>query len=705
MPAAPQTLRTRVLLIGAPIAALAIALAAFLANRSVRNELETATAVRLREATDRAVAALDGYLRDRDNNLRMLGQAPGVVDALRRAERDALRLGLDRLPTATLEERFAGGRTLLSDGAVSRYLAEYRDVFDFGEIFVTELRGLTVLASNPTSDFVQSDEAWWQTAFDTGAFLGEPTFDASAGVVGVEMARRVDDPTTGNPVGIIKGVVRLRELATELTQSGSLTATSVEVVDRAGRVLISADTARLLRPMLHSERIPLGEAVAIVTVRPTDGESELVASAPAGRLSWWVVLREPLSTAEAVAIAVDRTIYVAAAFSLVLIIGLILWVTDWLNRRVTRPVTVAGQVASRVADGDLSVSVAVDERGSQEVSQLMNAVQAMVTALRRLVGQIRTASEESAAMAEEISASTQQMSASTQEMANTCQTLTSQATEQAELVRAATEQAAKILGIARTLADGSKTAAGSNAALKETAARHREQLIEGSNELAQLASGLDQASKDAGTLLTKSQEIERFVTQARAIASQTNMLALNAAIEASRAGGGEGRGFAVVADEVRKLATQAAQSAATTAQTVRDVLESVQTTHDRLTQLAAASSSVRAIAQAAAEGLGTVASGAEETSVWTDEISAASTQLRRLVEEITGRLETISGGTESVVAAAEQIAASAEQQSASTEEIAGSASQLAEAADKLTAAVSEFKLLGGVKGTPRATAA
>jgi len=43
-------------------------------------------------------------------------------------------------------------------------------------------------------------------------------------------------------------------------------------------------------------------------------------------------------------------------------------------------------------------------------------------------------------------------------------------------------------------------------------------------------------------------EIQTFVKQARAIATQTNMLALNAAIEASRASGGEGRGFGVVAD-------------------------------------------------------------------------------------------------------------------------------------------------------------
>src|SRR2546427_511782 len=89
---------------------------------------------------------------------------------------------------------------------------------------------------------------------------------------------------------------------------------------------------------------------------------------------------------------------------------------------------------------------------ADEIGELQSSVQTMVVALRRLVGAIRSAADEAAAMATEISASTEQMSASTEEMSATCQDLTKRAAEQAQLVRAAADDATKILQIATILA-------------------------------------------------------------------------------------------------------------------------------------------------------------------------------------------------------------------------------------------------------------
>jgi len=281
-------------------------------------------------------------------------------------------------------------------------------------------------------------------------------------------------------------------------------------------------------------------------------------------------------------------------------------------------------------------------------------------------------------------------------MADTCQSLTEQATEQAHMARDAESHAKRILDIARSLARGSESAATSNASLMETAEHHRADLLTGSEELTRLAGDLEAAAAEAEGLATRTQDIERFARQAQAIAAQTNMLALNAAIEASRAGGGEGRGFGVVADEVRKLAAQSGRAAASTAQTVNDIVAAVHETRDRLVRLSESSERVRAIARGAAGGLESVAGSAAETSAWTGEISQAATELSRLVEEITGRLTAIAEGTEAVVAAAEEIASASQQQSASTEEIASSAQRLAEASEKLTGAVASFRLHGPV---------
>src|SRR5438132_950507 len=370
--------------------------------------------------------------------------------------------------------------------------------------------------------------------------------------------------------------------------------------------------------------------------------------------------------------------------------------------RITRPVGVLKTVfaldhLSRLlgtADvgGDLSVTVVTQRSEAAGVGDLLSSVHTMVVALRRLVGAIRTAADEAAAMATEISASTEEMSASTEEMTATCQDLTKRAAEQAQLVRAAAEDAAKILHIATALAAGSGDSVRRNTTVADLARRHKQVLDQSTAQLAKLAEEVERGSKEAAALAQAAGEIQKFVTQTKAIATQTNMLALNAAIEAARAGP-QGRGFAVVADEVRKLASVAAAAAGDTGDTVRGVLARVEATRERLTHLAQGGAAAREAAHTAAQGLATVAAEAQASDIWSREIARSAQEMRALVEEISARLATVAQGTESLLAAAEQIAASSEEQSASTEEIASSANQLAEAADRLTGAVKSFRLL------------
>src|SRR3989441_1271543 len=314
------------------------------------------------------------------------------------------------------------------------------------------------------------------------------------------------------------------------------------------------------------------------------------------------------------------------------------------------------------------------------------------------------AAAEAAAMATEISASTEEMSASTEEMSATCQDLTKRAADQAQLVRAAADDAAKILQIATILAAGADDSVRRNTVVAEVARRNKEVLDQSTTHLAKLAEEVNRGVAEAEALARASSDIQKFVTQAKSVATQTNMLALNAAIEAARAGP-QGRGFAVVADEVRKLASVAAAAAGDTADTVRGVLARVQATRDRLAQLAQGTGVARDAAQTAAQGLGTVAAEAQANDVWGREIAKMAGEMRTLVEEISARLGSVAQGTETLLASAQEIAASSEEQSASTEEIASSANQLAEAADKLTGAVKSFRLLADEEPPPQQQAA
>ena len=694
MPGSASKLRRTVLLIGAPVAVLVIGLITGITTRNTTIEMEQSISDRLIADALRVSTVLVQYLNERRSDVELLAQLPALVDAARAAGDEVDRRGIARLSLDRLERQFEANRAIGGYPELRAFLSEFRDQTDFAAIFFTERNGFNVETTNQMSDFVQSDEDWWQRAMADGSFQADPAREEIAGLVALEYSVAIIDPGDGTPVGVIKGVIALSPLASLLNGGGEDFALRVEVVDSLGRLVVSPDADLLLQASSDIDAIPLTDSAEVVEATAADGFNELVASVPAGNGRWWILARELTLTARAPAAAARNSAYVTGAVMIALSLTVLLTVASWLDNRVTKPVQAAGAIAQRIAQGDLTIEAVVEGGRDDEVDDLINSVNQMVRTLTTLVGAIHTSADDAAAMAEQISASTEQMSASTQEMSKTCQHLSDLAAEQASLIQIASSDTKRILEITSTLADGTRTAATRNSALQTVAEHHKSLLLKSGDDLTRLSADIAKGAEDALALSEMSQEIQKFVGQSKSVANQTNMLSLNASIEAARAGatGGEGRGFAVVADEVRKLATQAARSATMTSETVAKVLTNVERTRTRFEGIAAGSESVQEIAQSAARGLAEVAEAASGNKAWTDETSGAADKAKRFVQDISAQLSDISSRTEAFLAAAEEIAASAQQQTASTPEIAASAARLAEVAERLTGDVSSFRL-------------
>jgi methyl-accepting chemotaxis protein len=689
----PRQLRYDVLLTGTGITLAAVVALAVFAGAAARRTLEGLANQRGAEVAARSAALANTFAQEHQRALLLLAEAPMLRQAALAGRRAALARQLDGVPAATLERRFSRSPELGGDAELQRYLEGFAERAGFEQVFFTESHGYVVLASEEPSDFVQSDKKWWKAAMRQELFEGEATFDSAAGAVVIDYAVAIPG-ADGKPVGVLRGVLGLDRLTLLMSGHDLGEQAYLQLVDRSGQLLATPNEADVLKAVGVDSSLFAPDST-VSRVLATRSGAELVVSVPANRNAWWVLFRQPSRAAYALAGKAQRLVWLGGLALLAVVVGVLFRLAARLNRQVTDPVRAAGRVASQVAAGDLSIAVGERRAEAAEVAELLESLQTMVIALRRLVGAIRTSADEAAAMATEISASTSEMSASTEQLAATAQDLTSRTGEQAQLIRGAADDATRILQIVTTLADGAGDTARRNADLSTMARRHRQLLDESRAQLVELVSEVQRGAAEAEALAQASGEIQKFVTQAKAIATQTNMLALNAAIEAARAGP-QGRGFAVVADEVRKLASRAGSAAAETADTVRDVLSRIQETRDRLQRLAERGATARQAAEVAAEGLATVTAHAEANDAWSREIATAAGEVRRLVEEIATRLATVADGTDNLLASAQEIAASTESQSAAIEEIASSADQLATAGDRLTAAIGSFRLIAPV---------
>lgn len=81
----------------------------------------------------------------------------------------------------------------------------------YGEIFMTNAYGANVIESDKTSDYKQSDEAWWQETRKNGIYVGGVEFDKSSGISSYTVAVRLDDEN-GNFIGVAKAVVNIEQI-------------------------------------------------------------------------------------------------------------------------------------------------------------------------------------------------------------------------------------------------------------------------------------------------------------------------------------------------------------------------------------------------------------------------------------------------------------------------------------------------------------
>lgn len=308
------------------------------------------------------------------------------------------------------------------------------------------------------------------------------------------------------------------------------------------------------------------------------------------------------------------TIHSSASTSLMLFIMstlvialIIVLLSLYIIRSVTRPLNNLREIAVKVAEGDLRLKIN-DSLLSQkdEIGDLANAFDTMVSNLGHLISNITQKANATVDTSQNLTQTVTSVNSATSNMA-------SQSNSIAETTQQASENMTIIASSVEEMSTSVSTVA---AAIEEMSATSNEiaQNCQKESEIAATASKQAQTTNDMMKLLEVSaNEIGKVLGVIKDIADQTNLLALNATIEAASAGEA-GKGFAVVASEVKQLATQTAKATGEIGKQIEDMRESTRGSVKAIEDITSIIEEVNLISH-------TIVSAVEEQSATINEIS------------------------------------------------------------------------------------
>lgn len=548
--------------------------------------------------------------------------------------------------------------------------AEENQTGELLSVAVVSTKGCQMVRSDGTvtANYNPTTRAWYQQIEESSGevVLSAAYKNAVTGKLIVSVAVGIYHNDTQELIGAVLFDIALDDLAAELGNISIGKKGYLTVYDRAGNIIFHPDSELILKHLdsvgysKNIQKVLSNNSSSSAMNYKRDGVKFCGAVEHLDEIQWSILGCMPHS--EYVKEATTMTVVVIMSF--VFCALLLLAITIIIAVTIVKPVQELNQVALRLAEGDLDVTVTT--KSKDEVGQLSVSIAALVERLRTYIvyieeiasllhemgngnlclsfkntfdGDFRKIKDEMEntvgllrGSLEAISTSADQVDAGSAQLASGAQALAQGATEQASSTQ---ELSAMVNDIDRRVAQAGTYANDANVKAAEAGRLTKEC----NEEMQELVSAMDDVSRT-------SKEISKIIKTIEDIAFQTNILALNAAIEAARAGNA-GKGFAVVADEVRSLAAKSAEASKNSTALIE-------------ASIAAVTRGVSLVSHSA-ETLKVVAGHSGEVCEMVNQIAISAQEQTESIRQVTVGLEQIAGVVQTNSATAEQSAAASEQ--------------------------------------------
>ncbi len=207
-------------------------------------------------------------------------------------------------------------------------------------------------------------------------------------------------------------------------------------------------------------------------------------------------------------------------------IVLVVIMSFFLTRGITKPLEAALKVANKVSDGDLTASIAV--RSKDEVGQLGDAINRMVAGLKEMVGTVNQSAAQVAAAADQVNASSHQIQKGAQTQASAADETSSSMEEMAASIQMVAQNAGDLASnVDETSASINQMVASIEQVARNSGAM-ASSVSETSATVEQMAASIDQVANDTENLSASVQEtsatIDQMMASIEQVARNSDML-------------------------------------------------------------------------------------------------------------------------------------------------------------------------------------
>ena len=339
-----------------------------------------------------------------------------------------------------------------------------------------------------------------------------------------------------------------------------------------------------------------------------------------------------------------------------------------LQKSIIRPITNLSEIAHRLADFDLTVSVGTTER-HDEIGRLMTAINKMVLKLRKIVGDVKSTGK--------------QLADSSGRMTENISTVASSAEEISINVRSVSDTAEQMSQNVDAVAS----------AIEEMSVSVNEvgkNAYKGSGISKEAVAMAEKAGETMLSLGEAASQIGEVTEVIKKIADKTNLLALNAHIEAASAGDA-GKGFAVVANEIKEFARQSTHAAEDIAgrisamqENTRDAVAVISDVSDIINNISRSSEIISVALEEQMKAANEISSNVIQANIRAVDIALSTEELAKGSNEVSMRVGMAAGGLED----------DAEKDSGADVDIDASAAEVLRLAKMLLELMDKFKVNG-----------